>query len=172
MQRGQTIFLIYKMFLSFINPLIHWIKINSFFLYQQTLEQLLKCYYIKVVKNKNNIATCNIEIIDTEKISRVESILPGNDELLEVAETYKVLGDPTRLKMVLALSTEELCVCDLSALIGISISGISHQLRLLRNNRIVKYRREGKMAYYSLDDKHIGNIITEVLNHIKECKND
>lgn len=120
------------------------------------------------MKNKNNMATCNIEIVDLEKISRVESVLPSNDELLELAETYKVIGDPTRLKIVLSLAEEELCVCDLSALVGISVSGISHQLRLLRNNHIVKYRREGKMAYYSLDDKHIGTIISEVLNHVKE----
>jgi ArsR family transcriptional regulator len=124
------------------------------------------------VKKKNKIATCKVEVFDKDKIEKVIAILPTSEELLEVADTYKVLGDPTRLKIVLALAAEELCVCDLSVLVGISISGISHQLRLLRGNRIVKYRREGKMAYYSLDDEHIGNIITEVLNHVKECNNE
>ena len=123
------------------------------------------------MENQTNIETCNIKIVDLAKITKVEKALPKNEELLEVAETYKVLGDPTRLKIVLALSYEELCVCDLSSLVGISVSGVSHQLRLLRNNRIVKYRRDGKMAFYSLDDKHIGNIITEVLNHVKESHN-
>ncbi len=120
------------------------------------------------MKNQKEIATCKVEVINKDKIEKVIKLLPTTEEILEVANTYKVLGDSTRLKIVLALAAEELCVCDLSFLVGISISGISHQLRLLRSNRIVKYRREGKMAYYSLDDKHISNIITEVLNHVKE----
>jgi len=120
------------------------------------------------MKKTVNVPTCKVEIVDQAKVAKVEKSLPTSEELLEVAETYKVLSDPTRLKIVLSLSNEELCVCDLSALVGISVSGISHQLRLLRNNRIVKHRREGKMVYYSLDDKHIGNIIAEVLNHVKE----
>lgn len=123
------------------------------------------------MKKSTTVPTCKIEIVDKIKIKKVKKALPTDEELLEVSETYKVLGDPTRLKIVLALSNAELCVCDLSELVGISISGISHQLRLLRNNRIVKYRREGKMAYYSLDDKHIVNIISEVLTHVKESHN-
>jgi len=124
------------------------------------------------MKNQKEIAICKVEVINKDKIEKVIKLLPTSEELLEVADTYKVLGDPSRLKIVLALAAEELCVCDLSVLVGISISGISHQLRLLRSNRIVKYRREGKMAYYSLDDKHISNIIAEVLNHIKELNNE
>ncbi len=123
------------------------------------------------MKKRNNIATCSIDVVNKKKITNVKKQLPADNEVLEVSETYKVLGDPTRLKIVLALSLEELCVCDLSELIGISISGISHQLRLLRNHRIVKFRREGKVAYYTLDDKHIGTIISEILNHVQECKN-
>ncbi len=120
------------------------------------------------MKKEKQIPTCNIEVVDERKVTKVSELLPSNDELLNIADTYKVLGDPTRLKIVLSLAEEELCVCDLSALVGISVSGISHQLRLLRGNRIVKYRRDGKMAYYSLDDKHISNIISEVLHHVKE----
>ncbi len=119
-------------------------------------------------KENKKAPTCKIEIVDKVKIVKVQKLLPSNEELLEVAEIYKVLGDTTRLKIVLSLSIKELCVCDLAELVGISISGISHQLRILRNNRIVKFRRDGKMAYYSLNDEHIVNIITEVLSHVKE----
>jgi len=120
------------------------------------------------MKKEKQIPTCNIEVVDESKVTKVSELLPSSEELLNIADTYKVLGDPTRLKIVLSLAEEELCVCDLAALVGISVSGISHQLRLLRGNRIVKYRRDGKMAYYSLDDKHISNIISEVLHHVKE----
>lgn len=120
------------------------------------------------MKKLKSAPTCNIDIIDEKKITRVEKILPSREELFEIADIFKVIGDPTRLKIVMALEHEELCVCDLSALIGISVSGISHQLRLLRSNRLVKYRREGKMAYYSLDDMHVGSIIKETLDHVKE----
>ena len=124
------------------------------------------------MKKEKQIPTCNVEVVDESKVKKVTDLLPSSEELLNIADTYKVLGDPTRLKIVLSLAEEELCVCDLSALVGISVSGISHQLRLLRGNRIVKYRREGKMAYYSLDDKHISNIIAEVLHHVKEHNNE
>ena len=124
------------------------------------------------MKNQTKAPTCKVEIFDQAKIDKVKKELPSSEEIIEVADTYKVLSDPTRLKIVLALACSELCVCDLSVLVGISISGISHQLRLLRNNRIVKYRRDGKMAYYSLDDKHISNIIEEVQNHINESSDE
>lgn len=120
------------------------------------------------MKKIKSAPTCNIDIVDEAKIERVKKILPSSEEILEIADTFKVIGDPTRLKIVMALEHEEMCVCDLSALVGISVSGISHQLRLLRSNRLVKYRREGKMAYYSLDDMHVGSIINETLNHVKE----
>ncbi len=124
------------------------------------------------MKNQTKAPTCKVEIFDQAKIDKVKKELPSSEEIIEVADTYKVLSDPTRLKIVLALACSELCVCDLSVLVGISISGISHQLRLLRNNRIVKYRRDGKMAYYSLDDRHISNIIEEVQNHINESSDE
>ena len=74
-----------------------------------------------------------------------------------LAETFKVLGDATRTKIIFALSQEELCVCDIANLLGTTKSAVSHQLRVLRNMKLVKYRKEGKMAFYSLDDEHIKN---------------
>nr|WP_297212912.1 metalloregulator ArsR/SmtB family transcription factor [Thermodesulfovibrio sp.] len=75
-----------------------------------------------------------------------------------IAETFKVLGDLTRTKIIFALSQEELCVCDIANLLGTTKSAISHQLRILRNMRLVKYKKEGKMVFYSLDDEHIKNL--------------
>jgi ArsR family transcriptional regulator len=88
--------------------------------------------------------------------------------LLRLAASFKVLGDPTRTKIISALLQEELCVCDLAALIGISQSAISHQLRVLRNTNLVKYRKDGRIAYYSLDDDHISSILTAGLKHVEE----
>lgn len=85
-----------------------------------------------------------------------------------VAETFKVLGDPTRTKIIFALFTAELCVCDLASLLNTTSSAVSHQLRILRNMRLVKYRKEGKMVFYSLDDDHINNLFHECLRHVEE----
>ncbi len=119
-------------------------------------------------KQENNDAVCGVIAINQKKVKAVSKLMPKETEVDKTAETFKILGDPTRLKLVLALAKEELCVCDLSALIGVSISAISHQLRLLRGMRIVKNRKDGKMVYYSIEDSHIENIISETLVHINE----
>lgn len=119
-------------------------------------------------KQENNDTVCSVVAIDEEKVNAVTKALPDDMEIDDLANIFKILGDQTRIKIVLGLAKEELCVCDLSALIGVSVSAISHQLRLLRNMRIVKNRKAGKMVYYSLDDSHIENIISETLVHIKE----
>ena len=117
---------------------------------------------------ENNDAVCGVIVIDEEKVKAVTKALPDNTAIDDLANTFKILSDQTRLKIVLGLAREELCVCDLAALIGVSVSAISHQLRLLRNMRIVKNRKDGKMVYYSIDDSHIENIISETLVHINE----
>jgi len=85
-----------------------------------------------------------------------------------LAETFKVLGDPTRVRILLALGEEELCVCDLAELFAVTPSAVSHQLRLLRAHRLVKLRREGKLAFYSLDDDHVHALFAEGLRHVME----
>ena len=85
-----------------------------------------------------------------------------------LAETFKVLSDPTRLKIVLALLRTELCVLDIAALMGISESAVSHQMRLLKTLRLVRYRKEGKMVFYSLDDEHIEDLIRVGERHVGE----
>ena len=93
----------------------------------------------------------------------------ANEEIIgEMAETFKVLGDQTRLKIVLALSKQELCVLDIAAVVGMSESAVSHQLRLLKNLRLVKQRKDGKMAFYSLDDEHIEDLLRVASRHSEE----
>jgi len=85
-----------------------------------------------------------------------------------LSETFRVLGDPTRLRIVHALSGGELCVCDLAAVLGAAQSTVSHSLRALRQLRLVRYRKEGKIAYYALDDAHIASLMTQGFRHVEE----
>lgn len=89
------------------------------------------------------------------------------EEIKSLAAIYKALGDETRLRLLWALSLEELCVCDLAKVVEMSQSAVSHQLRILRNLKLVKYRREGKRIYYSLDDEHIVNLLAQGVAHIR-----
>jgi ArsR family transcriptional regulator, lead/cadmium/zinc/bismuth-responsive transcriptional repressor len=111
-------------------------------------------------------ATCDLHVLDAEKVARVRERMEPEPVFQELAETFAAMGDPTRVKIIFALSHSELCVCDLAALLGVSVSAVSHQLRLLRGLRIVKYRREGRLAYYSLDDHHITTLLNQGLEHV------
>ena len=93
-------------------------------------------------------------------------MLPAEDAR-QIAETFKILGDPTRIKILHALSRRELCVCDICAIVAMGQSAVSHQLRLLRSARLVKYRKEGKMVWYSLDDAHISLLLAQGIEHIQ-----
>jgi DNA-binding transcriptional ArsR family regulator len=88
--------------------------------------------------------------------------------IVELAETFKVLSEPTRVRILHALSVEELCVCDISAVVQMTSSAVSHQLRILRTARLVRSRKDGKMVYYSLDDEHVHNLFEEGIRHLKE----
>ncbi len=105
--------------------------------------------------------------VDEAKVAGIRAAMETDEVIHNLAETFKVLGDPTRTRIVFALSQEELCVCDLASLLDVTPSAVSHQLRVLRNMRLVRYRKEGKMAYYSLDDKHIEHLFKEGLRHVK-----
>ena len=109
---------------------------------------------------------CEIKSVHGEKIARVQRASEG-DDLLRLAELFKAMGDGTRIQILHALSKEELCVCDLVELLEVSQSTVSHQLRVLRNLRLVKFRKAGKMACYSLDDEHISMLLTQGMNHIR-----
>ena len=110
---------------------------------------------------------CQVSFINEEKVARVKEKMSSSEALCRLAETFKVLGDPTRVHILHALSLDELCVCDIASLLGTSQSAVSHQLRLLRACRLVKFRKEGKMAYYCLDDDHVRQLLTQALGHVE-----
>ncbi|MBE8539168.1 metalloregulator ArsR/SmtB family transcription factor [Geoglobus acetivorans] len=103
-----------------------------------------------------------------EYLDRVVSSLPADDMVIELAEFLEAFADSTRIKILIALSKHELCTCDLSAITGLSVSAVSHQLRVLRDKKLVKYRREGRNVYYSLDDEHVANILRIAIEHVAE----
>jgi DNA-binding transcriptional ArsR family regulator len=110
---------------------------------------------------------CEVLYVDEPRVKAVAAQMPADETIQAVVDIFKVLSDPTRIKIIFALSRAELCVCDLAALLGLSVSAVSHQLRLLRSLRLVKYRKEGRLAYYSLDDDHTGHLLHEVLEHVQ-----
>ena len=116
----------------------------------------------------NKVESCSYNVIHGDVITKVRDNLPSDETLYDLAELFKVFGDTTRVKILCALYESEMCVCDLSVLLNISQSAISHQLRGLKAARIVKFRREGKVVYYSLDDDHIKHIFNEGFKHISE----
>lgn len=114
------------------------------------------------------IESCNTSIIHEDKVREIKESIPSDETLYDLAEFFKVFGDSTRIKIICALFKSEMCVCDLAALLNVSQSAISHQLRTLKGARLVRFRREGKVVYYSLDDEHIKHIFDEGLRHITE----
>ena len=119
---------------------------------------------VDTMKNK----TCEHTIIDKKSVEAIKKMMIEPDTSKRLSTTFKALGDPTRIKIVYALSKKRLCVCDLSAALGMSQSAVSHQLRILRNLKLVKFEKVGKTVYYSLDDEHILNIFNKCLEHVNE----
>lgn len=111
---------------------------------------------------------CDCEIIHADVINEVKNKMPEENELYDLSDFFKILGDSTRAKIMWALDIKEMCVCDLAALLNMTKSAISHQLSTLRENNLVKFRREGKMVYYSLSDHHVKEIFETGMEHIRE----
>ncbi|QGY40673.1 metalloregulator ArsR/SmtB family transcription factor [Pseudodesulfovibrio cashew] len=111
---------------------------------------------------------CSDTAKHTENVSMVRSGMLSEREFLFMAELFKALGDYTRVRILYALSIHELCVCALAEVLDMSQSAISHQLRLLRAAKLVRYRKEGKNVFYALDDDHVRNLVTQGLEHIHE----
>ena len=111
---------------------------------------------------------CEIENSNEKAVEEVKSKMLDEDILIVIADNFKIFGDPTRLKILQALYQSELCVCDLTAALNANQSTISHQLRLLRSKNLVKFRKQGKMAYYSLADEHVEKIIELGVEHARE----
>jgi ArsR family transcriptional regulator, lead/cadmium/zinc/bismuth-responsive transcriptional repressor len=112
------------------------------------------------------IVTEKAGFIDPASVREARAAIPGDKMIRALAETFSALSDPTRVRIIFALAGQELCVFDLARLLGLTSSAVSHQLRLLRGQRLVRYRKEGKVAYYSLDDDHIRNLMEECVRHV------
>ena len=111
---------------------------------------------------------CQITQCHPEAIAQVMAHLPEDETLYDLAELFKLFGDSTRIKILYALFESELCVCDIAQLLGLTQSAISHQLRILKGGKLVKFRREGKTVYYSLADDHVRSIINQGMEHVEE----
>lgn len=107
-------------------------------------------------------------IVDFDKIERIKKVLPEDELIFEMAELFKVFGDSTRMKIISSLLEDELCVGDIAVLTNSTPSAISHQLRVLKQAKLVKYRKEGKIVYYSLDDDHVREIYEKGREHVEE----
>ncbi len=117
---------------------------------------------------KADIDRCDCSSIHEDVVYAVRAVMPDDDTLLDVADIFKVFSDSTRVKILCALMHAEMCVCDLSVLLNMTQSSVSHQLRILKQADLVKYRKAGKVIYYSLADDHVVTIFNEGLEHATE----
>jgi DNA-binding transcriptional ArsR family regulator len=111
---------------------------------------------------------CQIRVVHLEKVEQARREAISDRDLERLSLTYRVLGDPNRLKIVMVLRNIEMCVCDLAAFTGLSESAVSHQLRRLKDLALVKSRRDGQIIYYSLDDEHVTGLLEVGLEHVRE----
>ena len=111
---------------------------------------------------------CDCDVIHEEVVNRVRGAMPDGNDFYGLANLYKMFADKTRVRILWALSCEEMCVCDLAVLLGMTKSAISHQLKSLRLSNLVKYNRQGKVVYYSLADDHVRDIFEKGIEHIHE----
>ena len=111
---------------------------------------------------------CDDDVVHSGAVERVKAAMPDEDMLYDAAELFKVFGDSTRTRILSALFIEELCVCDIAEILGMTKSAVSHQLRTLRQTKIVKARRSGQEVFYSLDDDHISRIYKTAMEHLRE----
>ncbi|MFB2922795.1 ArsR/SmtB family transcription factor [Aerosakkonema funiforme] len=114
------------------------------------------------------VPSCDMPLVHLEQVRQVQPEVMSLDQAQQMAEFFSALADPSRLRLMSALASQELCVCDLAAAVKVSESAVSHQLRILRSQRLVKYRRVGRNVYYSLADSHVMNLYREVAAHLNE----
>lgn len=122
----------------------------------------------EMIKNGQETEICPVTVIHQDLIDRAEEHMPPEETLYDLAELFKIFGDSTRVRILYALFESEMCVCDLAALLCMTQSAISHQLRILKQARLVKFRKVGKVVYYSLSDDHVKTIFDQGLAHVTE----
>lgn len=111
---------------------------------------------------------CEYLCVHEDTVKKVINDMPEEEKLYDLAELFKIFGDSTRIKILYALFEAELCVCDIAQLLNVSQTAVSHQLRVLKTNKLVKCRKEGKNVFYSLSDDHVCSIINQGMDHINE----
>jgi ArsR family transcriptional regulator, lead/cadmium/zinc/bismuth-responsive transcriptional repressor len=117
---------------------------------------------------KSHRAVCDCTVIHKNVVAIARRKMPTVEKLLDVADFFRILGDSTRIGILYALNDAELCVCDICTLLNMTQSAVSHQLRILKQARLVRYRRDGKIVYYKLDDDHISALLDLGMNHTAE----
>ena len=120
------------------------------------------------MEDRYNVECCDFIHAHEELVQQVKAQMPGEDTLYDLAELFRIFGDSTRIRILYVLFEAEMCVCDIAQLLGMTQSAISHQLRSLKNARLVKARREGKTVFYALADEHVKTIIAQGMDHILE----
>ena len=111
---------------------------------------------------------CDCNIIHETVVEAVRQEMPEEEKFMDLADTFRIFSDSTRVKILYALMQAEMCVCDISALIGTTKSSVSHQLRILKQSKLVKYRKDGRIVFYSIADEHVRSIFNEGMIHISE----
>ena len=115
-----------------------------------------------------NESFCDCEVLHEEVVAEVKKSMADDETVADISDFFRIFGDSTRIKILWALDKSELCVCDIAALISMTKSAVSHQLKVLRDARLVKSRREGKVVFYSLADDHVKDIFEKAVEHIDE----
>ena len=118
-------------------------------------------------QNTSEAGCCEVFYVDEDRVERVRAAMLGDDLVANVSEMFKVIAHPTRVRILRALAAEELCVCDLSQVLGLSISATSHQLSAMRKLKLVRYRMEGKLAYYTLRDPFLVGLLEHGVRHLR-----
>ena len=119
-------------------------------------------------KDSDQVEQCDFIHVHEKIVEKVNKAMPKEEQLQDLADFFKIFGDSTRIRILYVLSQSEMCVCDIASLLGMGQSAISHQLRVLKKMRLVKYRRDGKTVFYSLADSHIETILAQGMEHIEE----
>ncbi len=120
------------------------------------------------MEKMNPVEMCDMSEVHEALIEKINRSLHDEDDIYDLAELFKIFGDSSRIRILCVLSVSEVCVCDLAAVLNMTQSAVSHQLRILKANRLIKGRREGKQVFYSLDDEHVRSIIAAGMEHLKE----
>lgn len=121
-----------------------------------------------IIDNVDNVDICDVEHKHKDSVSEVKAKIPDDNKISDLANFYKALGNTTRIKILYSLLVSELCVCDITEVLDMTTSAVSHQLKILKDLKLVKNRRDGKVIYYSLYDNHIEKLLMQTFEHITE----